>query len=208
MGWLIALGILTALAVLPLGVDLRYDEKGPLARVTLGPAGFTVYPWPKKAKKPEQVPPPQSTPAAEPAPAAPAQPASQPAAPQKGGSWKDFLPLVQLGLDFLGAFRRKLRVKELHLKLTLAGDDPCDLAVNYGRAWVAVGNLMPQLERLFVIKKRDVEVQCDFEASQTRVIARLELTITLGRLLALAAVYGFRALREFLQLRKKRRCLQ
>ena len=66
-----------------------------------------------------------------------------------------------------------------------------------------MGNLMPQLERLFVIKRRDVEVECDFTASETLVIARLDLTITLGRLLGLAIVYGIRALREFLKLQKK-----
>ena len=96
-------------------------------------------------------------------------------------------------------------MNRLELKLILAGGDPCDLAVNYGRAWAAVGNLMPQLERLFVIKKRDVEVECDFTASETLVIARLDLTITLGRLLGLAIVYGIRALREFLKLQKKRK---
>lgn len=60
--------------------------------------------------------------------------------------------MVKVALNFLGDFRRKLRVNRLELKLILAGGDPCDLAVNYGRAWTAVGNLMPQLERLFVIK--------------------------------------------------------
>ena len=124
---------------------------------------------------------------------------------EKGGSLLDFLPLVKVALNFLGDFRRRLRVNRLELKLILAGGDPCDLAVNYGRAWAAVGNLMPQLERLFVIKKRDVEVECDFTASETLVIARLDLTITLGRLLGLAIVYGIRALREFLKLQKKRK---
>ena len=117
----------------------------------------------------------------------------------------DFLPLVKVALNFLGDFQRRLRVNRLELKLILAGGDPCDLAVNYGRAWTAVGNLMPQLERLFVIKKRDVEVECDFTASETLVIARLDLTITLGRLLGLAIVYGIRALKEFLILQKKRK---
>ena len=40
---------------------------------------------------------------------------------------------------------------------------------------------------------------------ETLVIARLDLTITLGRLLGLAIVYGIRALREFLKLQKKRK---
>jgi len=87
----------------------------------------------------------------------------------------------------------------------MAADDPCDLAVNYGRAWAAVGNLMPRLERVLVIKKRDIEVECDFETNQTRVIARLELTITLGRIIGTAVVYGVKALIEFLKIKNKRK---
>ena len=82
---------------------------------------------------------------------------------------------------------------------------PCDLAVNYGKTWTAVGNLIPALERWFVIKKRDVEVECDFTASETKVIARLEITITLGRLLSLVAVYAVRGLKEFFVFRNKRK---
>jgi hypothetical protein len=93
----------------------------------------------------------------------------------------------------------------LELKLIMAADDPCDLAVNYGRAWAAVGNLLPQLERIFVIKKRDIEVECDFTASQTLVIARLDISITLGRLLSAVVVFAVRALIEFLKIKKKRK---
>ena len=68
-----------------------------------------------------------------------------------------------------------------------------------------MGNLMPRLERVFVIKKRDIEVECDFEESSTKVIARLDLTITLGRLLAAVFVFAFRALVEFLKIKNKRK---
>ena len=113
--------------------------------------------------------------------------------------------MVQLALRFLGEFRRKLRVNRLELKLVLASSDPCDLAVNYGRTWAAVGNFMTALERWFVIKQRNVEVECDFTASETLVTARLDLSITLGRLLKLVAVYGIRGLKEFLNFKKKRK---
>ena len=118
---------------------------------------------------------------------------------------QDFFPFVKLCLDFLGDLRRKLRVRQLYLRLILAGDDPCDLAVNYGKTWTAVGNLLPVLERWFVIKKKDVEVECDFTASETLVVARLEITMTLGRLLSLAAVYAVRGLKEFIVFRNKRK---
>ncbi len=125
---------------------------------------------------------------------------------KSGGSILDFLPLVKLGLDFLGDFfGRKLRVNCLELKLTMAGGDPCDLAVNYGRAWAAIGNLWPRLERMMVIKKRDVNIQCDFEGDKTLIYARLDITITLGRLLGLVVCYAVRALITYLKIRKKRK---
>ena len=68
-----------------------------------------------------------------------------------------------------------------------------------------MGNLLPQLERCFDIKKRDVEVECDFEASQTLIIARADITITLGWLLGIVVFYGIRALMQFLKINNKRK---
>lgn len=214
MGWLITLGILILLAVLPLGVSVKYDSDGPLVKVIAGPLRLTVYPRPKKQKKEPKKEEKKPAPAAAekkeeenlPQPPQPPKPAKEDAPKEKkGGSLTDFIPFVRLGLNFLGDFRRKLRLKCLELKLVLASSDPCDLAVNYGKTWAAVGNLMPALERWFVIKKRNVEVECDFTASETLVTARLDISITLGRLLALIAVYGVRALKEFLNFKKKRK---
>lgn len=212
MGWLIALGVVVLLAVLPLGVSAKYNAEGALVRVILGPIRLTVFPRPKKEKKPkeqapkETEPKPKETESPRPQnPAPPPKPAEEKPKEEKGGSLLDFLPLVKVALDFLGDFRRKLRVNDLELKIIMAGGDPASLAINYGRAWAAIGNLLPQLERLFVIKKRDVEVECDFTASETLIFTRLDLTITLGRLLSLAVCYGIRALKEFLNIKKKRK---
>ena len=117
----------------------------------------------------------------------------------------DFIPLVRVILDLLIDFKRKIQVRLLELKVTLAGGDPCDLAVNYGRAWAALGNLEPQLDRFFIIKKKDMQVQCDFEADTTLIVARLDLTITVGRLLRLVCCYGFRGIREYLKIMKSRK---
>ena len=129
----------------------------------------------------------------------------EPVKEEEGGSWKDFLSLIPVVLDFLGDFRRKLRVNRLELKLIMASGDPCDLAINYGKAWAAVGNLMPQLERVLKIQKRNVEVACDFLASETKVIARVDLTMTLGRMIAAVCKFAFHAFVEFLNIKKKRK---
>ena len=213
MGWLVTLGILLLLAAVPLGVSVNYDSNGPLVRLVLGPVKLTLFPKAKKKtkeKKKSAAPKTEDTPEAETEkppqnPQPPAKPKETKSKEEKGGSWTDFLPLVKVALDFLGDFRRKLRVDIFRLKLIMAAEDPCDLAVNYGRAWAAVGGLMPQLERIFVIKKRDVEVECDFAASETLVIARLDLTITLGRLLAAVVKFAVRAMIQFLKIQKKRK---
>ena len=221
MGWWITLGVLILLGLIPLGASAKYNADGPLVRLIIGPVRLTLYPRQKKEKKPnpkaeakkaqkEAEKKAKKQAAKEAKAAAKDKTASEKnmrplVEEEKGGSWTDFLPLVKVVLQFLDGFRRKLRVKRLELKLIMAGDDPCDLAVNYGRAWAAVGNLMPRLEKVFVIKKRDVEVECDFTASKTLVIARLDLTITLGRLLGLVLVLAVRALIKYIQILNKRK---
>ena len=197
MGWLVFLGVLVLLGCLPLGVRLNFDEGGFRAAVLIGRIPVPLYPVPRwlqnmtsRHQKKEQPPEPKPT---------GAKPQRQ---EQPGGGIQRFLPLARLGLELLGDFRRKLRVNFLRLRLTLAGEDPCDLAVNYGRAWAALGNLMPNLERALVIRKRDVEIQCDFQAEETTVVFAMDLTMTLGRLLGLALGYGLRALKLFLTMKK------
>lgn len=200
MGWLIAAGVLFLLAILPIGVSALYNTDGPLIRLIAGPVKITVFPSKKEKKKKKPKDKPKKQPQQKKAPAEKAK-----SEEKKGGSLLDFLPLVEELLLFLGKFRRKLRVNRLELKLVMAADDPCDLALNYGKAWTAVGNLMPHLERLFVIKKRDIEVKCDFTAEKTLIFARLDLTITIGRILSLGVVHGIRILRRYLQIMKTRK---
>lgn len=208
MGWLIAMGILLAIGIIPVGLRVRYNDAGMRLWVLAGPVRINLYPRPQKEKKEKQ----ENAPKKEKKPTtgkkaseqkeAKADPA---AAPEKGGRLTDFLPLAQMALEFLGDFRRKLRLDNLYFRLILAGEDPYQVAVSYGRCWAAVGNLLPQLDRLFVIQKRDIEVECDFTASETLVIFHLDLTITIGRLLTTAGKFSVRVLKEYLKIRNKRK---
>lgn len=200
MGWWIALGILVVLALLPIGVSIKYNEEGFFLRCLVGWIPIRLIGGPKKEKKPKKEKEKKPEKSEDKKRSAPAKPKEE-----KGGSITDFLPLVKIGLDFLNAFRHKLRIRRLEMKLILAGDDPCDLAVNYGRAWAALGNLMPRLERWFVIKKRDLEVECDFEADKTVIFARFDTVISLGGLLWIAVKYGVKALSAFLKIRNLRK---
>ncbi len=199
MGWLIALGILVLLAILPLGATARYNADGLTVKLIAGPVRIPLLPTKEKQPKPKK----KKEKKTETVSAKPSGKGKRKR--ETGGSWTDFLPIVKTALDLLNDFRRKLRIRRLELKLIMAGDDPCDLAVNYGRANAALGNLWPMLERCFVIKKRDVQIECDFESSETVVIARADATITLGRLLVLVVRHGVRALKQYMQIQNTRK---
>lgn len=193
MIWAVLLLILVLLAVMPVGINAVYGVEGAAVRLIAGPVRLLIYPKQRKKKQALRK-------------KAEANKQEQPKNGAKsGGSAKDFFPLVSMILKFLGELRTKLRVDHLELKLILAGDDPCDLAVHYGRAWAALGNLMPQLERVFVIKKRDIEVECDFTAQDTVVYARVDLTITVAGILSLGARHGWHMIREYFRIMNERK---
>lgn len=197
MGWLILLAVIVLLAILPLGVSVIYEESGADVWILAGPLRIRVYP---RKKKPEEKP---EKPEWESAEKTKKQASSE--VPRKRGSWKDFLPLVRLGMEFLGDLRKKVRVKRLELDLCMAGDDPCDLAISYGRANAAMGTLLAALNQIFVIRKQRIKINCDFEAEEMTIYARLDAVITIGRLLLLFGKYGVRGLKTYLNLSKIRK---
>ena len=193
MGWLLALGLLVLLACLPIGIRIVYAAAGLKVWLYVGPVALGLYPYSKqKGKSSKKQKPGKSA-------------SSRQQTGVKGGSFGDFLQVLKIVTNFLGGFRRKLRVQYLHLKLILGSDDPCDLAQNYGRGWAVLGNVMPHLERVFIIKKRNLEVECDFSAPNTTLLADMKITITVGRLLALVAIHGLRALKVFRMISNKRK---
>ena len=97
----------------------------------------------------------------------------------------------------LDEFRRKLRVSCLEFQLVLAGEDPCDVSLQYGRAWAVVGNTLPVLERFVTIKDRQINISCDYTTERSRVYARVDLTVSIARLLHLAVRHGFPILKEY-----------
>lgn len=206
MGWGIFFACLVVLALLPLGIRGTYDQTGFTVRVIAGPVKITLFPRKNRKRKPKTADSSEkTTEETTKASSEKKRPKTEKDEPgmQSGGSLERFVPWIRLGLDFLGALRRKIRLDNLYLHVVLAGDDPCDLAVNYGRAWAAVGDLLPKLERIFVIRKRDIQVGCDFAAEKITIAARGDMTMTLGRTLCLGTIYGIRALKIFLTMKRE-----
>ena len=192
-GWVV-LGIVLAVFVLigciPVGVDARYHENALALRLKIG--FFTMQVLPAKPKK--------KKPAAKKQDARPAKPKKQFQMPKL--TLQDILALVDLACDTLGNLRRKLRVEVLVLHVTLDGSDPAKAAILYGRAWAGIGMLTPKLDRLFVIKKRDIQPVLDYNEKEMKVDAHLALTITIGRAISLAGRAGVRFLKLWLNKKK------
>ncbi len=196
MGWLVGAAALSILLVLPLRLFAKYDPSGAGVSVKIGPKSFILYPKSpagriSKHEKGALNTGERST--------------SNPDDNNISSSFSDFMPLIRTILELLNDIRKKIRVDYLELRLILANDDPSVLGINYGKAWAVIGSIIPQLENVFQIKKRNVDVSCDFTSMQTIVFARADVSITLGRVLWLTVIYGIKALKQRFKLMNQRK---
>ena len=199
---LIILGVLVLLALIPLGAHVRYDSDGPWVALVIGPIKIRLIPKkPKKPKKPKAEKKKKEKKKKE-----PEKPKKEKEKQPLGGLIRDFYPFVKLGLDLLGCFFRKLRIPILTLHVGFGGqNDPAGAAINYGRAWSAIGAVMQPVRSLTRIKKENVSCSCDFTTGDMRVFAELKAVFLLGDLVVMAFRYGFRALRQYLKLKKSKK---
>lgn len=184
MWWIIPVAIVLVIAglvVLPVGLRVIYDKDGLTAKLLVWffPFKLNITEINEKSlqrrlktkRKIEE------------------NPDFQPKLVHMDGSLRQFFPLLDLYLQLLFNPKYKLRVNLLELKLTMANDDPFDLAMNYGKAQTIIHSLLPQLERIFNIKKKKLDVGCDFLAEEPMLYVRADLRIPLARLIA--ALYDF-----------------
>ncbi len=174
---LIILGILLLLGVMPVGVRAVFD--GSLSvYLTFFHAPLRIYPGKKKGEKPKKN--------------GKKEPTEQ--KKKSGGDLSQLNEYLRLITRLLGKLRRKLLIRELTLHAIFGGSDP---ALNYGRAWAAIGTVMPVLEQLFRIRKHDVGAYCSEEESAIRIYVRAHTTITVAYLLSIAV----HALRGYLKIK-------
>lgn len=192
--WMTLLVIALALFLIgciPVGVDAGYSPDGYYVKLKIWLLRFTLLPRPEKQKQT-----PKKKPVEKP------KKAEKTAEPAKQKKKSSFVPggldgifsLVQLGCDVLGDLRRKLRVEKLTLHVRFGGD-AAKAAMNYGRAWAAIGALTPMLDRIFVIRERTLCPELCYEQEGMTVEARLVMTITIGRALSLALRAGVKFLK-------------
>lgn len=186
----------------------------------MGPFRLRLLPWKekkpkkqKKSEKPEEAkpqnrePPPSPPPQAE-RPGEAARPAPQirkekESTPVSGGMEKLDIPyimdLIHLGLSAMGQFRRVLRVDRFLLDCAIATGDAAKTAMAYGAAAAGVGMFLPLLEENLRVRKKDIQVICDFEGTESQIFLEVQVSALVFQLL----IIGIKVLRGFLRLRKQ-----
>lgn len=178
MGYMITAAVVLLLAglmLLPVGAEFRYAGGQARLRVRAGPARITLYPRRADTKPKKKARAKQKTP----------EKAERP----KPGL-DELRPLLRLGLEALGRFRRRLCVEQVRLHWVIVCDDPFDTVRRYGAVNAALNAVWPRLERAVQIRRRDVRIGFSFVPEEAMLEAELAMTIRVGRLLAIGCVFG------------------
>lgn len=217
---LFLLVLLLLVLLLPARVRVMLRQEKFFLWVGLGPFRLRLLPWKekkpkkqKKSEKPEEAkpqdrePPPSPPPQAE-RPGEAARPVPQirkekESTPVSGGMGKLDIPyimdLIHLGLSAMGQFRRALRVDRFLLDCAIATGDAAKTAMAYGAAAAGVGMFLPLLEENLRVRKKDIQVICDFEGTESQIFLEVQVSALVFQLL----IIGIKVLRGFLRLRKQ-----
>ena len=224
----IILGILGVLLLLlavilltPAGVRFRYDRGDLSLLVRFGPLKFQLFP--RKEKKPSRRKPKEKKPEKKQAgkesaddpekkqteKSAPEKPKPKKKAEKKPRakinreqilySLETLPPILGRALKRTG---RRLRLTPLKVHLLVAGPDPADTALLYGRLEAALGAALPALHRLVRIKDQDVRLFLDFQREQMDLIADVGLSLRPWDLVSVGLRAGGSLLKWYLRFRK------
>lgn len=217
---LFLLVLLLLILLLPARVRVMLRQEKFFLWVGLGPFRLRLLPWKekkpkkqKKSEKPEEAKPqkretpPSPSPQAE-RPGEAARPAPQirkekESAPASGGMDKLDIPyimdLIHLGLSAMEQFRRALRIDRFLLDCVIATEDAAKTAMAYGAAAAGVGMFLPLLEENLRVRKKDIQITCDFEKTESQIFLEIQVSALVFQLL----IIGIKVLRGFLRLRKQ-----
>lgn len=175
--------ILFVISCFRAGAAVDYSEKGLFVTVKVGPFRIQVIPAGNAKKRPEK----------------PLEEGSQVGAQKTKKSagetlqmLKQYLPLIG---DAAGRLKRKLRIDHIFLHLIWGNPDPASAALGYGAANAAMGMIWPIIDHNFRVKKQEIHIDLDYNLAVPVVTTRVQLTMTIGQLVAFAVCLGYKVLK-------------
>ena len=186
MVFLIILGVLVLLIalimIIPIGFDAGY-EQGKI-RVALKAAGLKIQLFPRK-KKPKET--------------ADEKPKEK---KRLDITLEEILDLLRAVLDGVAYFNDRIRVDRFVLHLTVAGYDPYNVALAYGKINAWLSGCAPLFKKLNA-KNSDVWTAVDFIDDWPHVDFAIAMSFRIGTLFAMGIRTGIGALKVLLRRRKR-----
>lgn len=187
---LAVLAVLFLIGMIRLGGRLKYGAEGLFVHVLAGPVRIQVVPAPpkkdKKAKPKKEKEPKEEKPKKP-------KPEGQPGTLQRVWS---VLPRI---IDAVGGLRRRIRIDDFDMTLIWGGSDPASIAIGYGRANAALGAFWPLVENNFKVKRRNFDIQMDYDRKSPAVEITAAFTVTVGQALTLVLWHGGRVLIQWVR---------
>ncbi|HHT16374.1 MAG TPA: hypothetical protein GXZ77_01450 [Papillibacter sp.] len=108
----------------------------------------------------------------------------QEAGQKKGGTFEGLKAMLPDITDVLRRLFRRLTVDDLIIHYVAAGrENPAAGALQFGAASAGIGVLLPILESVFTIKRRDLRTNVDFNATEAYVYAKAKLSLAFWQVL-------------------------
>ena len=184
------LAVLLLILILPVGVDVSYQEQTTFLKVKIGPLRIQILP--KKAGEAKKQ---KSKPASE------ARQDTAQKRKQKPGP-ADFLEIARLILKTASRFRKCLSIDRFVLHLVCASEDPYGTVMLFGYLNAGLSALSPLLHRALKIRSEDIRIAADLELGRPLVEARLTASLQIWEILYIGFCAGFGFLRWFLPYRR------
>lgn len=183
----IVLAVLLLLAIallIPIRARVSYDQGELTALLRFGPLKIPLYPAEKREKGKKEAPPSEDT---ERAAEKKKKPGLTLSREQIFYSLETLPPILGRALGRIG---RRLRIAPLKVHVLLAGPDPADTALLYGRLEAALGALLPMLHRVAHIRDQDIRLFPDFQQECPACAADVGIAIRGWDLLVVALCAG------------------
>ena len=169
---MITLAIIAAaiilIALLRVGVYVEYSDEGISLKVHVGPFYLRILPA-KEKKKGQKKRGKKKT--------AKVRKKDRLPKEKKPGGYERFAAIVKAAADTLGRLRRRLLIKRITIHYIAASDDPSKAAKAFGMANAAFGTVVPVLDRIFRIKRKDFRASADFSARQPSIYVDADISL-------------------------------
>jgi len=173
IAWGIVIFVLIVIALLRFGVRVEYSADGVIVQLIAGPLSPKVYPVEKDSERDEK----RAKKKAAKKAKMEAKEKDKPPKDKPGMSLNDFMDMLPFAFNMLGRLRRRLLISRLTLHFKVAGDDASKIAMTYGAANAAMGELIPILENSFRIKRRDIRFETDFISDGQTIYANVAFSL-------------------------------